>query len=156
MAFNIAERISQIRAVEARLKQMEEEYEEKAKPLRDFAFQARTSILQYLNDTGQKSAATVNGTAYWRPKVTYRVMDKDEFRRHVIGTEEWELATWAAAGSACEAWVQANNAVPPGLERNAVNMLYINAPPKPRTKPAAGGAAPVQPEEEPIPQQETL
>jgi hypothetical protein len=131
---NVAERIKQVREMEAKIKAEEVALEEKLKPLKDWAEKARTQILQYLNDTGQKSAATVNGTAYWKPKVTYRVQDKDEFRRHVIGTEQWELLTWAAAGVACEQFTQTNEGPPPGLFRNAVNILYINPPPKPRKK----------------------
>ena len=132
--FNLAERIRQVREIEAKVKQMEEEFDAKIKPYEDFADAARTQILQYLNETGQKSAATQYGTAYWKPKITYRLGDKDEFRRHVIGTEAWDMISWAAAGVACEEFTQTNGAPPPGLERNQVNILYINAPPKPRKK----------------------
>jgi hypothetical protein len=131
---NVAERIKQVREIEIKIKAEETALEEKLKPFREFAEKARTQILQYLNETGQKSAATVNGTAYWKEKVTFRVQDKDEFRRHVIGTEQWELITWAAAGVACEQYAQTNEGPPPGLFRNAMNVLYINAPPKPRKK----------------------
>jgi hypothetical protein len=132
--FNIAERIRQVREVEARVEEEEKVLAEKLKPFKELADKLRTAILQHLNETGQKSAATVNGTAYWKPKITYRVGDKDEFRRHVIGSEQWELITWAAAGVACEQFTQTNDGPPPGLHRNAVNILYINPPPKPRKR----------------------
>ena len=131
---NVAERIKQVREVEAKMEEEQKKLDEQLKPFKEFAEKARTQILQYLNETGQKSAATVNGTAYWKEKVTFRVQDKDEFRRHVIGAEAWELITWAAAGVACETYAQTNEGPPPGVFRNAVNILYINAPPKPRKK----------------------
>jgi hypothetical protein len=133
--FNVAQRIKQVREVEARIKALEDELEEKIKPFEEFADKARAQILEHLNATGEKSAATEFGTAYWKPKTTYRVEDKESFMRHIIGSEEYGLATWAAAGVACEDFYEAHNKTPPpGLIRNSVRILYINAPAKPRAK----------------------
>lgn len=134
MAFNVAERIQQVRAVEAKIKAMEEEFDGKVKPFEDFVDKARTEILQFLNDTKQKSTNTEFGTAYWKPKITYRVEDKDAFRRHVLGAEAYELITWASAPVACEAFMAEHQQPPPGLVRNSVNILYITAPAKPRKR----------------------
>lgn len=139
MTFNVAERIRQVREVETKIRQMEKEFDEKLKPLVDFTEAARAQLLAHLNETGQKSAATIHGTAYWKEKFTYRVIDKEEFQRHVTGTEQWHLTTWAAATNACEEFTQSNNGAPPGLARNAVNILYVNAPPKPRAKTNGSG-----------------
>ena len=159
MTFNLAERILQIRQIEAKVKEMEDAFEEKVKPYEDFAEAARQQVLEYLNATGQKSAATANGTAYWKAKNTYRVEDKDAFRRHVLGTEQYELITWAAAPLACEDFFQVNNEVtPPGLVRNSIRILYVNAPAKPRKRvgaPAQGQTI-AQTMEEQQPQVETL
>jgi hypothetical protein len=150
--FNLAERIKQVRAVEAKIKAMMNELDEKLKPFEDFAEEGRAEILQFLNDTNQKSANTEFGTAYWKPKVTYRVADKDEFRRHVIGMEQWELVVWGAALNAAEAFTNEHGEPPPGCVRNSVNLLYINAPAKPRTKVAnastgKGASEPSEPAE---------
>jgi hypothetical protein len=153
MDFDLGLRIKQVRAAEAKMKAEEAELEAKHKPLKDWAVQARAEILEFLNATNQKSANTEWGTTYWKPKITYRVMDKDEFRRHVIGMEAWELVTWGAAGNAAEAFTEEHGTPPPGCERNAVRILYINPPVKPRTKVAKaatgnGGSAPSFNEEE--------
>jgi len=147
---DVATLIKQVRAVEQRIKAIEQEYDDKIAPFEDFVKEGRATLLQYLNDTKQKSAATVEGTAYWKPKITFRVVDKEAFRRHVIGSEAYELITWAAAGVACEDFVTNNQEPPPGVERSSINILYINAPPKPRKRKAATTAAPteVTPEEE--------
>ena len=112
--FNLGERIKQVRAVEAKIKAMEDELDAKLKPYEDFTEAARAEILQFLNQTNQKSANTEYGTAYWKPKITYRVADKDEFKRHVIGMEQWELLTWATALTAAEAFTNEHGEPPPG------------------------------------------
>lgn len=134
MAFNVAERIKQVRAVEAKIKAMEDEFDERVKPFEEFTNKARTEILQFLNETKQKSTNTEFGTAYWKPKITYRVEDKDAFRRHVLGAEAYELITWAAAPVACEEFMGEHQQPPPGLMRNSVNILYVTAPAKPRKR----------------------
>ena len=62
----------------------------------------RAEILSFLNQTNQKSANTEFGGCHWKPKITYRVEDKDAFKRHVIGAEAWELTSLAAAPVNCE------------------------------------------------------
>jgi hypothetical protein len=140
--FNLAEAIMQVRAMEAKIEKMEDEFEAKMKPFEDFVAQQRTAIHAHLNATGQKSTQTPYGGAYWKPKITWRVEDKDAFRRHVIGSEQWELITWAAAGVACEMFTEEHKEPPPGLDRTAVNILYITAPVAPRKrKPKSNGVA---------------
>jgi hypothetical protein len=131
---NVAERVGQVRAAKARVKEMEDEFAESIKDLDDFIKLAEAELLQYLNSTGQKSAATAEGTAYWAERVSYRVADKDEFKRHVIGTEQWELITFAAAGTACEEFTKASQTPPPGVTRHAERKVHVIAPSKPRTK----------------------
>jgi hypothetical protein len=136
-AFNLERAIYEVRAMEAKWKKLEDELEAKLKPLKDYVQAKRTEILEHLNATGQKSTQTVEGGAYWKAKVTYRVQDKDEFRRHVIGAEAWELLSWAAAPNACEEFTDEHAEPPPGLVRNSVNILYVTAPTKAN---AAAGA----------------
>ena len=139
------------------MKADEAELAAKHKPLKDWTVAARTEILQFLNETKQKSANTEFGTAYWKPKVTWRVEDKEEFQRHVIGMEAWELVTWGAAGTTAEAFTKEHGEPPPGVVRNSVNLLYINAPAKPKTtvkKASNGSGAPAEEEEEPVPELE--
>jgi hypothetical protein len=149
MTFDLGTRIKQVRAIEAKIKAQEAELEAKLKPAKDWAATARAEILEFLNQTNQKSANTEWGTSYWKPKVTYRVEDKVEFQRHVIGHEAWELLTWATAGNAAEAFTTEHGVPPPGTVRNSVRILYINAPAKPRIKvaQASTGSAPATEEE---------
>lgn len=133
-SFDLGERIKQVRAIEAFIEQKQNELDESLKQHHDFVEAGRAEILQFLNQTNQKSANTEFGGCHWKPKITYRVEDKDGFRRHVIGAEAWELITWAAAPVNCEAFTEEHKMPPPGLVRNAVNILYITPPVKPKAK----------------------
>ena len=134
MPFNVAERIKQVRAIEDKVEAMQAELDLRLKPLNDWADKARAEILQFLNQTNQKSTNTEFGGAHWKPKVTWRVEDKDSFRRHVIGAQAWELITWAAMPTNCDTFTMEHNQPPPGVTRNAVNILYITPPVKPKAK----------------------
>lgn len=137
MSFNLARAIFEVRTGEAKCETEEKALETKLAPLKDYLKAKRVEILEHLNATGQKSAQTEYGGTYWKPKVTYRVSDKDEFRRHVIGMEQWELLSWAAAPSACEEFTNEHAEPPPGLVRNSVDILYVTAPTKANAAAAA-------------------
>lgn len=133
MTFNLGETIRQIRAIEAKMEAMEAAFKEKMEPFKEFAQQKRNEVLQHLRATGQKSANTEYGGAHWKEQIRYSVADKDEFRRHVIGTESWQLLTWAAASVAAEEFTTEHGEPPPGTKRSAVVLPYITPPTKPRT-----------------------
>ena len=134
MAFDLSERIMQVRAMEDFIEKKQEALDAELEQHHKFVETGRAEILAFLNQTNQKSANTEYGGCHWKPKITYRVEDKDGFRRHVIGAEAWELITWAAAPVNCEAFTEEHKMPPPGLVRNAVNILYITPPTKPKAK----------------------
>jgi hypothetical protein len=141
-SFNVGERIKQVRAIEAKIDAMQTEFDAKLKPFEDLADTMRAELLEYLNTSGQKSAKTAWGTAYWRTRTTYRVEDKEAFRAHVVGHTAWELTTWAAAGVACESFISEHKEPPPGIALNTVRLLSVIAPEKPRAVKANGADAP--------------
>ena len=134
MSFDLGERIKQVRQMEDFIDKQQEELDAKLATHHKFVEMGRAEILSFLNTTNQKSANTEYGGCHWKPKITYRVEDKETFRRHVIGAEAWELITWASAPVNCEAFTEEHKMPPPGLVRNAVNILYITPPTKPKAK----------------------
>ena len=54
MTFNLGDAIRKVRAVEARIKQEEDAFEEKLKEFKDYAKAKRAEILSHLLATGQK------------------------------------------------------------------------------------------------------
>jgi hypothetical protein len=150
---NVEQVCKQYRAVKARITEMEKVHDEALAPFKQFLKDADDLLLVYLNQTGQKSAATPEGTAYWSATVTFPVEDIEAFRKHVTGTAAWELIKWAANPTTCEAWTEANKATPPGLTRNSIRKVHVIAPAKPRkrvVKAAQQSATDVQPEQEPV------
>jgi hypothetical protein len=131
---NIAVIIKKLRNVEKKMKEMEADYEEKLEPYKEMAEAGRAVLLKYLNDTGQRSAATVEGGCNKRTKVTYQVRDREEFKGHVIDSKSWEMIVWRANDAVCEDYVQAHKEVPPGTYRNAIDILTITAPSKPKLR----------------------
>jgi hypothetical protein len=133
VAVNVADLIQKVRAVEADIERQEQELHQKLEKHRTFAEWGRAELLKFLNDSGQKALSTPFGGAHWKPKVTWRVADKDAFLRHVVGTEDWALTTWAATPSTCATFLDEHKMTPPGVERSVVNVLYVTAPPKPKS-----------------------
>ena len=134
VSFNLGERIKQVREIEKYIDDRQEALDAELEQHHRFVEMGRTEILTFLNQTNQKSANTEYGGCHWKPKVTWRVEDKEAFSRHVIGAEAWQLITWAAQPTNCEAFTTEHKMAPPGLVRNAVNILYITAPVKPKNK----------------------
>jgi hypothetical protein len=134
MTFDLGERIKQVRMMEKYIDDRQEALDTELEQHHKFVEMGRTEILAFLNQTNQKSANTEWGGCHWKPKVTWRVEDKEAFSQHVIKAEAWQLITWAAQPTNCETFTAEHKMTPPGLVRNAVNILYITAPVKPKSK----------------------
>jgi len=82
-------------------------------------------LLDVLNALGVDSLAGQSGTAYRKTSVSVTVGDAREFRRHVIGTEQWDLANWSANKTLVNELVEKGEPVPPGLNRSAWYTIGI-------------------------------
>src|SRR3954468_11117455 len=97
--------------IQARERELEEELEPRRAQLKIL----NEKLLLQLNATGQDSAKTKTGTAYRKSFVSVTVADKDAFRRHVIGTEDWDLIDWRANKTAVSKIVEEEQEPPPGV-----------------------------------------
>lgn len=132
--FNVADVIRKLRKLEGKIKEMEAKHEEELKPYKDMSEAGRAALLVYLNKTGQRSAVTVEGGCNKRTKITYQVRDRELFKKHVIEGQAWEMIVWRANDAVCEDYVQAHKDSPPGTFRNAIDILTITAPTKPKLR----------------------
>jgi len=91
-------------------------HEERMKPRKEQLDKLNSILLTALNATGQNSAKTTAGTAYKKQWTSAKIVDKEAFRRHVIGSEEWDLIDWRANVKAVTATVEETQSPPPGVD----------------------------------------
>ncbi len=109
------ERVSQYVKLRDIKKRLDDEHKAKLKPINEAMETLEGMMLTMLQTTGQDSAATQAGTVYKTTKRSATIADGDAFRRHVIGTEAWELIDWRANAPAVSDYVEANKDAPPGV-----------------------------------------
>jgi hypothetical protein len=90
-------------------------YEERVEPRKAQLEQLNSILLRYLNETNQTAARTEAGTAYKKVWTSATVRDKEAFRRHVIGSEAWDLIDWRANKTAVTEAVETYGDPPPGI-----------------------------------------
>lgn len=74
------------------------------------------TLLDMLRATKQDSANVRGiGTVYKTTKKSATIADKDAFKRHVIGAEDYDLLDWRCNVTAAEAFITENKTTPPGV-----------------------------------------
>ena len=130
---NVEATVGMVRAMELRIAEEEKAFKEKMKPLNDFADDCRNQLLKFLTDTGQRNAATKLGTAYIADKESYRIEDRSEFQRHVIGTQSWEMIDWRANRTAMKEFEKTETGLPPGVAKTTIKELRVLGPVRKKT-----------------------
>ena len=115
------------------MKEIKDRHEAELADFKDFEAKLMGEVIAFLQATKQQSAKNKAGTPYLLLKVTYSVQDQQEYKRHVIGSEAWDLLTWGCAKEAADIYVKEHNVPPPGVKRNAIVTLGVLGPPKPKT-----------------------
>lgn len=82
-------------------------------------------LLATLNTLGLDSLASPSGTAYKLVTTSVTVADAREFRRHVIGLEDWDLIDWRANKTAINDKVEKGEDLPPGINRTTFVKVGI-------------------------------
>lgn len=84
-------------------------------------------LLNKLNELGVDSVSGPEGTgtAYKKLTTSVTVADAREFRRHVIGSEDWDLIDWRANKTAVNELVEKGEALPPGVNYSSFLTVGI-------------------------------
>jgi hypothetical protein len=82
-------------------------------------------LLDTLNKLGVDSLAGQSGTVYKKLSTSVTVADAREFRRHVIGDEDWDVIDWRANKTAINDRVENGEALPPGVNRTTFFSVGI-------------------------------
>jgi hypothetical protein len=143
---DVATRVGNYKLLEAKIKEITDAHKAALKPYNDLLAQIEASIIKFLQDNKQQNAKTAKGTAYLSSRVSYRQEDPEQFKRHVIGTEQWDIVDWKANKTAMDAaWNEALSQagydptkfidpLPPGIVRSEEITLGVLSPSKPRIK----------------------
>ena len=87
--------------------------------------QLEAGMLDALNKMGVDSVAGKAGTVYKKLTTSVTIADAREFRRHVIGGEDWDLIDWRANKTAVNDRVEAGDPLPPGVNRSTFFTVGI-------------------------------
>jgi hypothetical protein len=82
-------------------------------------------LLDILNKTDASGIKTKAGTAYKKLSTSVTIADMSEFRRHVIGSEQWDLADWRASKTRIEEMLEEGEQLPPGVNRTSFFTVGI-------------------------------
>jgi hypothetical protein len=126
--------ISKARELDEMMKTVEKRHEEELRKYQDLRMMFRNAIQQYLVDNSMKSARTAAGQAVLAQKISYRVENPIEFRRHIIGTESWDMIVWAVKRSAAEQFEETEQTLPPGVAKSEMVELRLLAPERKRIR----------------------
>lgn len=131
---DVKELIRRGRLIDASIDEIEARHKEELKPFEDAKKAYRNLIQEYLIANKTNSMKTDTGQAVLATKTSFRVEDQTEFKRHVIGTEAWDMIVWAVKRSAAEAFEDATKTLPPGVAKSSVLELRLLAPEKKRVR----------------------
>jgi hypothetical protein len=84
------------------------------------------ALLDTLNMQGADSIKSPHGTAFKRVETSVTVADAAEFRRHVIGTEQWDLLDIRANKTAVRDFVENHDGnLPPGINMTQDTVVSV-------------------------------
>lgn len=115
-AIPINVRIEQYIKLRDLIKASDEAHKDKMKPARESLEKLNSILLDHLNQIGADNVKTEHGTVYKKVSKSASLEDPDQFMRHVIGSESWELLDRKANVTAIEEFVKENGVLPPGVK----------------------------------------
>lgn len=136
--FDASIAVEQLRQMKAKVKEIEDKHEEELKPWKEGIQKYSNYLLGYLQQINTQSLKTGKGTINQVKKTSWRIEDSDEFRRHVIGAQDFDLIQWHVSKTVADTRFEKDSSLPPGTVRDVVITLGVRAPAKPKPKAAPG------------------
>jgi hypothetical protein len=124
-----AQLIAEFIGLRAAKKQHDKQYEELAKlNFTNRMEEIQGIMLEKLNAMGTESMRTNSGTAYKKDRTSVTVADAREFRRHVIGAEDWDAIEWRVSATSINDRVGRGEPIPPGVNRSVFVVVNFRSP----------------------------
>lgn len=125
MQTTVDKRVGQYIQVRDALKKLEDEYEEKRKPLVEAQNLLQGWLMDFLEKAGVDSAKTAVGTCYLSTRYSASLADPDAFMKHVVENNQFELLDRRANATAVKDYVHTHGQLPPGANLSAVRTLGV-------------------------------
>jgi hypothetical protein len=117
--------VGQFIAMRDRIKEMEEWHELQLQPFKVAKEKIAGVLLQFLDDTGQESARTSEGTVSVTHRSTASLSDPDAFMNYVVAHKAFELMDRRANSTACREFAEENGSLPPGVRLNSIRTVGV-------------------------------
>lgn len=109
-------RLAQFIQVRDMISEMAARHKQELEPLQKALQQLNTAFLGHLHGAGVDSVKLKGvGTVYKRVSRAATVADAAELKRHVIGTQAWDLVDWRANAPAIAEYIAQHGEMPPGI-----------------------------------------
>ena len=110
------------------IKSSKEKHEELVAPKKAAMLKIEGILQAFLDKTGQTNGACKTGTFYTTTRHSVTISDKQEFTRHVIGTENWDLIDWKANVQAARDFEKETQTPLPGVTISAIAKIGVRRP----------------------------
>jgi hypothetical protein len=122
----VDKRVAQLVMIRDEIERVEEEQKKQVAPLKAVRDRIIGELLMFLEQTGQKSAKTAEGTVSIKVTYTAPLTDPDEFMTFVRENDAYELMDRRANATACKEYAEEHDgALPPGVKLNSKRSVGV-------------------------------
>jgi hypothetical protein len=125
---DLTERARQYRALKAKIKQMEDDFDREVAPYKDALKDLKNLLLHTLNDMGVENVQTAEGTIHKTSRRTFPLEDVQEFQAFVIENRAWEMLDWKCNATAATDYMEEHKDLPPGVRMSVHIDSSVLAP----------------------------
>jgi len=120
--------ISQYLQLRKKIEEVEEAQKRQLAPFIEMRNKLGGTLLQWLDDTGQESAKTSEGTVSIKTTHHASLADPDAFMTYVMKNGAFELMERRASSTACRDFAEEKGSLPPGVKINSNRTATVRSP----------------------------
>lgn len=121
----VDKRVQQYIEVRDAIKKMDEEHEERKRPLVELQNLLTGWMQTFMENAGADNIKTAHGTCYSSTRYTASLADPEAFMSYVKSTGNYDLLDRKANVTACRDFVAENNSPPPGVNLSAIKTVGV-------------------------------
>lgn len=108
---------------------LEKKHEAELAPYKEALNDIESALAIYLNHAGVNSMKGEHGTAFKKPTMTVKTVDREALFKYVITTGQFNYLTSAVSKDAVTAHLEAyDNVPPPGIDVTFFNKVQVRKP----------------------------